>query len=448
MPEERSYPSLWKHGAALAAVVMLATACGGDGGEGGGEGGDTAGDTVSQEPLAGEGFLAMDCGMGVINAYRFSDQDGSLLAQHSYNPTNTTATEEPRQGSARAPEGEFTTTLPNCDITEYKEGDINWPASRNLHHQLAGLFIPETSQLLVTLDEQANGAQVTTIGAMASDGTVEALLPAGGGSGFSDTLGQYSPRYNHNDGRVYYLEKVPGSGEGTVKSLDPASGDVQEIGSCTECDRIILDPHSGHIYTTTFLPSTDSEELQDASLGSDNYDFVRYFSSPEGTVSGHAIPEGWFMFVRARKWSSDSGLLLPTARKTDEAIVPQEGWSNRSIEQYEEDASEGELPLANRNPLFMVGEYELMLDDDLFTVVGLDPETLDLIDEPVRSIIQGGDRTNTTPVLSSDGTKVLFRSTSQDGSSGWYSVPVDGSAEPTEIGAVAPEYSAVFPIYW
>ncbi|MFL1429027.1 MULTISPECIES: hypothetical protein [unclassified Nocardiopsis] len=441
MPEERSYPSLWKHGAALAAVVMLATACGGDGGEGGGEGGDTAGDTVSQEPLAGEGFLAMDCGMGVINAYRFSDQDGSLLAQHSYNPTNTTATEEPRQGSARAPEGEFTTTLPNCDIMEYQATERRFPASRNLPHQLSGLFIPETSQLLVTLDEQVNGAQITTIGAMSSDGTVEALLPANGGSGFSDTLGQYSPRYNHNDGRVYYLEKVPGGEEGTVKSLDPASGDVQEIGPCTKCDRVILDPHSGHVFTSTFNEFT-SEELENESGSSSHTDFVRYFSNQEGTLVGHMFPSGTMATIWARKWSPDSEPKLSAAGSDN--VSEDDGWG------YLDSFYDGDISnhFLGRSPVTIVGDNELMMDDNLFSILTIDPETLKPSKGPVRSIIQGGDRTNTTPVLSSDGTKVLFRSTAQDGSSGWYSVPVDGGAEPTEIGAVAPEYSAVFPIYW
>lgn len=447
MPDERPHSSFWKYGAALASVVVFATACGSGGGEGDGDGGgNTPEDAVTQEPLAGEGILGMDCWEGAVNAYRFSDQDGSLLAQHSYNPSGATAAEEPLQGVGRAPEGEFTVALPSCDIN-YEDGqdgsDSWWPLSRNQAHELAGLLIPETSQLLVTLDEQSASAQITTIGAMSSDGTVEALLPAEEGSGFSDTLGRFSPRYSHSDGLVYYLEKTPESDEGTVKSLDPSSGDVQEVGSCTDCDRIILDPYSGRVYATNFLP-VDSPEYEGSWERSvtGGREYVRHFSNREGTLVGHFYVETGTGWLWTRAGGSGAGA-VSTELPTNE-LRPPDGWVKK-IEHYEDDP---ESVLGARRPAFMVGEHELLLEGDNLTVVGFDPQTLELNPEPVRDLIQGGDRTNTTPILSSDGTKVLFRSTARDGSSGWYSVPVDGSAEPTEIGAIGPEHSEVFPVHW
>ncbi|WP_285729753.1 hypothetical protein [Nocardiopsis sp. ATB16-24] len=426
-------------------LVLLATACGGEGGEGGeSDGGSGAGERSASEPLEGDGFLALSCGEGSITVTRFSDEDGSLQAQHVFTAADATGGGEPVLPSGRAVDALKSVELPDCETGAVEEaGTSDIPLTRNQAHELAGLVIPDESLLLVTLVEEIDGADVTTIGAMSSEGHVEALLPAEDASGFSGASSKASPRYHHSDGTVFYLDSGP-DGSRTVMSVDPTSGDVQEVGPCDEsCERIIVDPYSGVVYGT----AVDTEQSIMSASNSNKY--FRYFSHHDASVVSFASigDFGWINFH-----IPEGGGTPIVSQPLNSMGLGGDGWEgvthNSGVSKEYQDM----------RPVFMVGEYEVMLDDAAFTVRAFDPEevfppeggqTSDHGPQSEdRQILPGNTRTNEHPVLSADRSRILFRSTDDSGNTSWFSVPVAGGAEPTEIGPVGNEHGPMVPIHW
>ncbi|MFI6575231.1 hypothetical protein ACIBFB_05475 [Nocardiopsis sp. NPDC050513] len=430
----------WKAGAALAAL-LLAAACTAESGPGP-EGEESPSADGAAAPLAGEGFLGLECGEGSVTVSRVSDEDGSVQATHTFTAADAVSARTPVLGAGRPVEMMRAVALPDC-VTD-QVGEYDYLAHhRNRAHELAGSVIPESSSLLVTVTENVQGTDAVTIGAMSSDGTVEALLPTGGDSEFSDAVHRISPQYNHLDGRIYYLELDEGSRERTVMSLDPESGATEVVEACDEgCGRVVVDPHSGHIYSAypeSFedLPGgfmDDSGRLHPY----DNMYFPR-FSNRQGTVVGYFVND-LGGDLRARNLGQGDPAVSWMGR-SDPQIVPTGDWSLERLGTRADERFPGQ-------PVMMVGEYDILLDDEPFSVVSLDPETLRIGEAPTRTLLPGGGRDNGHPVLSADGSRVLFRSAADSGEASWYSVPVDGSGEPVEIGALPAEYPNMVPVLW
>ncbi|WP_017572473.1 hypothetical protein [Nocardiopsis halotolerans] len=422
-------------GAALS-LLLLATACGGGGGGTDGGGGEGTEEQSESASLGGDGFLALSCDEGSITVARFSDQDGSLQAEHVFTAADATSAEEPALPSGRTVDNLKSVTLPDCETgpIDYSSLDPE-PITRNRAHELAGLVIPDHSLLLVTLVEEVDGADVTTIGAMSADGRVEALLPVDDASGFSGASDKLSPRYYHPDGTVFYLESGS-DGSRTVMSLAPESGDVQEVGPCDEsCERVIVDPYSGVVYGTGL-------NLEDPDP--DTPEYYRYFSHHDASVVGYS-GISTFSYINFRVTQGEGTPIV--SRSPGSSPIGGDGWQNA---QHNLGLSE-EYP--GVYPVFMVGEYEVMLDDNAFTVRAFDPEELaseseDSIQSEDRQILPGNTRTNEHPVLSADRSQILFRSTDGSGNVSWFSTPVAGGAEPTEIGLAEGGHGSMVPIHW
>ncbi|QVJ03471.1 hypothetical protein KGD82_27690 (plasmid) [Nocardiopsis eucommiae] len=432
-------------GAALSALLVV-TACGDDPNsaektEQAGEGNEDSAETA---PLGGDGFLALACGEDSITVSRFSREDGSVQAEHVFSVADAEATDEPVLAHSRPVESLHSVELPGCS-TEAFEDTLSgtFPITSNQAHDLAALVLPDESLLLVTIVEKINGIETTTVGAMSADGGVEALLPADDPSDFSGTTEKISARYSHADGGLYYIEVDHGSETHTVKALDPDSGQVRDVGDCgTRCERLIIDPQSGVLFGTVVVQDTDNPSGP-AKISSF---YNRHFAFAESGIAG-------VFQVQDGEISLSEGLegepaLVPAGRGNNGR--PFEGdWEHLKFSRS--DSAGQRRPRA----VFAVGEYELMLDDNEFTVWSLDPA--EEVEEPFfgdpapvvpRQILPGSDRTNEHPVLSPEGDQLLFRSTDSAGKVSWFTVPAAGGEEPVEIGTAEGEHASMVPIHW
>jgi hypothetical protein len=417
-------------------VVLVAAACGGDAAPeaaSAADPGKTTDPGETAESLAGEGFLALSCAEFAVTVARYSDTDGTVQVQHSYAPELATSATEPRLPHGRVVEDLQSVTLPDCGTEVVYENTTSSRVqlTRNQAHELAGLVIPEQSLLLVEIVERVDGTDVRTIGAMAPDGAVEALLPrgeSGGFTGFSDTV---SPRYSHNDGTLYYLE-LHGSGETTaVMSLSLETGAIAEVGPCDEsCERIILDPYSGVIYGTIV-----TEDLYLRSSHDLNH-LNRYFSSPDRQTVGYFTNAvaGTIHFHTP----GDEVDILSVGAENPSPPRRDDTWGAFHTFHVEwEGFSQAVLPI-----LALSGN-ELLFEDDAFTVYTFDEE-YDIVAE--RQILPSSTHTNDHPILSADRQHLLFRSTDQAGKITWFSVPVAGDQDPREIGESV--HDTMIPIHW
>ncbi|MEU3017817.1 hypothetical protein ABZ635_10550 [Nocardiopsis sp. NPDC007018] len=428
---------------ALSALLVV-TACGDDGSSAEEAEQEVSEGSAEVAPLSGDGFLALACGEDSITVSRFSREDGTVQAEHVFSVADAVATDEPVLAHSRPVESLQSVELPSCS-TEAFEDTITGtlPITFNQAHELAALVLPHESLLLVTIVEEIDGTETTTVGAMSADGGVEALLPADDASGFSGATEKKSPRYSHSDGGLYYVEIDHGTETHTVKALDPTSGEVRDVGDCgMRCERLIIDPQSGVLFGTVVVQDTENPSGP-AKISSF---YNRHFAFTESGVAG-------VFQVR------DGEISLSEDLEGDPAVVPA-GRSNngRPFEgawehlKFSRTASSGQgLPRA----LFAVGEYELMLDDNEFTVWSLDPaEEVEeaFFGDPapvvLRQILPGSDRTNEHPVLSPEGDQLLFRSTDSAGKVSWFSVPAAGGEEPVEIGTAEGEHASMIPIHW
>ncbi|WP_017585616.1 hypothetical protein [Nocardiopsis ganjiahuensis] len=365
---------------------------------------------------------------------RFSDDDGSLQAEHVYSAAEVTSADEPRLPNSRVVETLKSVELPDCVI----ESDETWyyedqALTRNQAHELSGLVVPDGSLLLVDIVEEVDGSDVRTIGAMTSSGEVEALLPADDADGFSGAPVRTSARYRHSDGTLTYLEANPSDEAKTVMSLSVDSGQNQELGPCdTECGRVIVDPYSELVYGTI---GPDEPEAN----GIDN-NLARYFSNHDGSMVGFYTK------------MANGGLHLHHRAGDESPVFSRGRWPVNYSEAvgkhdltYVAPENSAGATYAGGLPVFTVGDNELMLSDNSFTVRAFDDEFSE--ETADREILPGSDRVNEHPVLSGERDQILFRSSDATGNVSWFTVPVSGG-DPQEIGAAEGEHATMVPIHW
>lgn len=426
-------------GAGVLSLLLIVTGC--SDGDAGPEGDGSSEQDL--QPLAGEGFLALDCAEDAISVARFSDEDGSVEAEHSFNADGAASVSEPRLPHGRTIDSLQSVELPECSTEHMEELDETLGPDYNLTpnraHELAGLVVADESLLLVEVDEEIGGEQVRTIGAMSADGQVEALLPAADDGGFSGAPIQVSPRHYAPEGVVRYLEHDAAEEASTVKSLDLDSGDISDIGVCEEeCGRLVSDPYSGMVYATV---SMDGEgEDDDLSRGDDV--FHRFFSHPDGSMVGYA--------------DINSGASKFHMFDLEEQGVVQ-GFQYRD-NFFGTEGRDGLNAWTGDNtpepPAFSLGDHEFLVEDDEFTIYAYTEGATDTIGgadesrEQNRQLLPGNTRTNEHPVMSAEHDRVLFRSTDEDGKMSWFSVSTAGGEEPEEIGPVSQDHSGYVPIQW
>lgn len=288
-------------------------------------------------------------------------------------------------------------------------------------HESAPSLFPERHLVLGTFKEQVNGNLVSGFGVMAEDGTFTALSPEQEVSDFANPTEYLFPVADPENDRILFVEDTGESGgEGTVQALDLESGEITDLGTC-EKRRICKD--------LTIMPGLDGAVIEGGQ------------STPLAVVfDGSAVVQ-----------SSGQGFtFFDIEDQADEGVVDLTlSFTNRD--------RATEVDVDARGVAQAIDANTLLFDDDVLSVLELTENTLSSYEEdnastprnlweplPVdRTLVPEGSRNNSTPVLSPDGSEVLFHSDPQTGTASWYKVPTDGSSEPEEFTALPENLPAV-----
>jgi hypothetical protein len=393
--------------APLAALMLVSTGCGLPGSspeeenvsvespeaEEDGARADDENDSPATGALAGPGILAADCDgpEGWVEYTLFSPDGAEELAHARFDVQETAPGESGSLSHGRAV-AERVALDPTCS-----EG---YPAP----------LFPERHLVMVTFEEEVNGNRVNGFGVQAEDGTFTALSPEQEVADFGTPVDYLYPVADPEQDRIVFVQDEGGSEHG-IHAMDLESGEITDLGgTCAplRCDRL------------TVVPGIDGAVLYE-----NNFTSMAVIEDGEGLIGSIDGNE-----LRYYDLSDQIG----------DGVVDLTSETLRHIES-------SPVPVGKRVSFQPLGNSTLLFADDELSVVEFTADTPDTYEsenegalhhelEPLpteRTLVPAGTRENTDPVVSPDGSEVLFRSEPPTGGFSWYRVPADGSGDPVEF---------------
>jgi hypothetical protein len=388
--------------APAAALTLLLSACGGSDGESSssaeneeGSAAEAAEEASDQPSITEPGLLSSTCPEQDRVFTLFSADDGTEI-------TSLVFSEEDLEPGTSDVLGYGRTPTPESGTPSICQGDPLFPTEH---------------LLLVSYTEEVNGNRVDVFGVVSEEGILTTLSPEQEVSDFGIPVETKYPRYDPVNERIIYVETEAGAQDGSFKAMDLYSGEISELRTCdfTSCGPAALLPESG-------IPVSGY-------LGGGSDASTAIIESPDGQTLLHADQD----------WGS---LLLHFADLETVTADPDAGKVDSQI--YDEAEFRAHLKTTGM-PIF-IDENSLLLSDNELSVWEFTEDTLLEHEnsqgdrglsswDPLsadRTLVPAGTRLNTFPMLSPDGSEVLFLSKPETGEESWYRVPVDGSSEPEE----------------
>ena len=394
--------------APLATLILVATGCGllnsspdeenvsvesPEAEEDGAQGDDAEDDSSPTGDLAGPGILASDCGglEGWVEYTLFSPDSAEELAHARFDIQDTQPGEIAALSHGRVA-AERVALDPTCS-----EGHP------------PPLF-PERHLVMVTFEEEVSGNRVNGFGVQNEEGTFTALSPDQEVADFGTPVDYLYPVADPERDRIVFVQDEGGSEHG-IHAMDLESGEITDLdGTCAplRCDRLTVIPGiDGAVLYEDHFTSMAVIEDGEGLIGSIDGNELRYYDLSDQVGSG---------------------------------VVDMTNDTLRHIESTP-------VPVGLRVSFQPLSDSTLLFSDNELSVVeftGDTPGTYDTENEGLlhheleplpteRTLIPEGTRENSDPVVSPDGSEVLFRSEPPTGGMSWYRVPADGSGEPVEF---------------
>lgn len=296
------------------------------------------------------------------------------------------------------------------DLSHGRMVDAGIALGSSCHESQRPPLFPERHLVLATFTEEVNGNQVDGFGVLAEDGTFTALSPEQEVADFGTPIDYIHPVADPERDRILFVQDEGGS-EHTVHAMDLESGEITDLGgTCASmrCDQL------------TVVPGIDGAVL-----------YGDYFHSMAAVLDGSGLIgsiDGRTLFYFDIGDQAGADLVDLTRDNI---------YSDRSPE----------VPADKRSGFQALDDSTLLFADDVLSVVeftadtpyAYEAENEDVLHhelEPLpteRTLIPEGTRSNSDPVLSPEGSEVIFRSEPPTGGASWYRVPTDGSGEPEEF---------------
>lgn len=296
------------------------------------------------------------------------------------------------------------------DLSHGRFVDAGIALPSSCHESEQPPLFPERNLVMATFTEEVNGNEVSGFGVLSEDGMFTALSPEQEVGDFATPINYIHPVADPERDRIVFVQDEGGSEHG-IHAMDLESGEITDLGATcpsTRCDQL------------TVVPGIDAAVL-----------YGDYFNSmavvPDGSgVVGSLASRTLFYFDISDQAGAD------VVDLTRDTIYP-----DRSPE----------VPVDRRSNFQILGEGLLLFADDELSVIEFTadtPATYEAENENVlhheleplpveRTLIPAGTRSNSRPVLSPDGSEVIFLSQPETGDPSWYRVPTEGGDEPVEF---------------